>query len=97
MLTEQLTSASDSPVAIQDAVDRIEPDGRSGRGPTTAGDRARGAQRDRMGVVTRAVDAGIGWYHRRLSPRKGWACAHRVAAGGPSCPAAVRASYFGGR
>lgn len=38
------------------------------------------------------VDRAIGAYQRRLSPRKGWACAHRVAHGGGSCSAAVRTS-----
>lgn len=31
------------------------------------------------------VLAGIGVYRRYLSPRKGFACAHRVHLGGPSC------------
>ncbi|WP_092612563.1 membrane protein insertion efficiency factor YidD [Raineyella antarctica] len=38
----------------------------------------------------RAVDRAIAWYQRRLSPRKGWNCAHLVANGGQSCSAAVR-------
>ena len=44
----------------------------------------------RPGAPTRAVDALIGWYQRRLSPRKGYSCAHRVAHGGDSCSGAVR-------
>lgn len=32
----------------------------------------------------------IRMYQERLSPRKGWGCAYRVAHGGPSCSAAVR-------
>lgn len=43
-----------------------------------------------MTPVSRAVDALIGQYQSRLSPRKGWSCAHRVAHGGTSCSAAVR-------
>jgi putative component of membrane protein insertase Oxa1/YidC/SpoIIIJ protein YidD len=38
----------------------------------------------------RAADALIRLYQDRLSPHKGWSCAHRVAHGGPSCSAAVR-------
>ena len=36
------------------------------------------------------VDGLIRGYQRHLSPRKGYACAHRVLAGGLSCSAAVR-------
>lgn len=43
-----------------------------------------------MTPASRAVDALIAQYQSRLSPRKGYACAHRVAHGGPSCSAAVR-------
>lgn len=43
-----------------------------------------------MTPAARAVDALIARYQARLSPRKGYACAHRVAHGGPSCSAAVR-------
>jgi putative component of membrane protein insertase Oxa1/YidC/SpoIIIJ protein YidD len=43
-----------------------------------------------MSPASRAVDAAIRQYQRRLSPRKGWGCAHRVAYGGHSCSAAVR-------
>ncbi|PPK94264.1 hemolytic domain-containing protein [Kineococcus xinjiangensis] len=43
-----------------------------------------------MNRTARAVDAAIGMYQRRISPRKGWSCAHRVAHGGPSCSGAVR-------
>jgi putative component of membrane protein insertase Oxa1/YidC/SpoIIIJ protein YidD len=37
-----------------------------------------------------AVDRLIATYQRRISPRKGWGCAHRVAHGGDSCSVAVR-------
>ena len=40
--------------------------------------------------LARAVDALIAQYQRRLSPKKGYACAHRVAHGGDSCSGAVR-------
>lgn len=40
--------------------------------------------------ATRAADRAIVWYQVRLSPRKGYGCAHRVAHGGDSCSAAVR-------
>ena len=43
-----------------------------------------------MSPASRAVDAAIRVYQRRVSPRKGWGCAHRVAHGGDSCSAAVR-------
>ena len=43
-----------------------------------------------MNRTARAVDALIGLYQRRISPRKGFSCASRVADGGPSCSAAVR-------
>jgi putative component of membrane protein insertase Oxa1/YidC/SpoIIIJ protein YidD len=43
-----------------------------------------------MSLASRWADSAIGWYQTRLSPRKGWGCAHRVAHGGPSCSAAVR-------
>jgi putative component of membrane protein insertase Oxa1/YidC/SpoIIIJ protein YidD len=43
-----------------------------------------------MTPASRLVDAAIQHYQERLSPRKGWGCAHRVAHGGPSCSAAVR-------
>ncbi|NMR21139.1 membrane protein insertion efficiency factor YidD [Cellulomonas fimi] len=38
----------------------------------------------------RAVDHLIGLYQDRVSPRKGWSCAHRVAHDGESCSVAVR-------
>ncbi|WP_315096669.1 membrane protein insertion efficiency factor YidD [uncultured Cellulomonas sp.] len=38
----------------------------------------------------RLADVLIGAYQERVSPHKGWGCAHRVAHGGPSCSAAVR-------
>ncbi|GAA4986807.1 membrane protein insertion efficiency factor YidD [Kineococcus glutinatus] len=43
-----------------------------------------------MNPAARAADLLIGAYQRRISPRKGWSCAHRVAHGGPSCSAVVR-------
>lgn len=43
-----------------------------------------------MSLASRWADSAIGWYQERLSPRKGWGCAHRVAHGGASCSAAVR-------
>lgn len=43
-----------------------------------------------MSPVATAVDRLIAAYQRRLSPRKGWSCAHRVATGGDSCSGAVR-------
>lgn len=45
---------------------------------------------DMKDLPRRLVDRGIVWYQRRLSPRKGWTCAHLVAHGGLSCSAAVR-------
>ena len=41
-------------------------------------------------LPARLIDAAIAGYQRRLSPRKGYACAHRVAHGGDSCSGAVR-------
>lgn len=43
-----------------------------------------------MGPLTRAADTLIRLYQERLSPRKGWTCAHLVAHGGQSCSAAIR-------
>jgi putative component of membrane protein insertase Oxa1/YidC/SpoIIIJ protein YidD len=43
-----------------------------------------------MSLASAVVDRLIAAYQRELSPRKGWACAHRVAHGGDSCSAAVR-------
>ncbi|GAA1627626.1 membrane protein insertion efficiency factor YidD [Georgenia ruanii] len=43
-----------------------------------------------MRPATRAADAAIRLYQARISPRKGWTCAHLVAHGGQSCSAAVR-------
>lgn len=40
--------------------------------------------------AARLVDRAIAWYQVRLSPRKGYSCAHRVAHGGDSCSGAVR-------
>lgn len=38
----------------------------------------------------RAVDRAVRWYQEALSPRKGWACAYRVAHDAESCSSAVR-------
>lgn len=43
-----------------------------------------------MSAASRAADASIRFYQRRISPRKGWTCAYLVANGGRSCSAAVR-------
>ena len=43
-----------------------------------------------MTPAARAVDALLGQYQVHLSPRKGYACAHRIAHGGTSCSGAVR-------
>ncbi|AEE45955.1 membrane protein insertion efficiency factor YidD [Cellulomonas fimi] len=43
-----------------------------------------------MTAPARLLDRLVAGYQRRLSPRKGWSCAHRVAHGGTSCSAAVR-------
>lgn len=40
-------------------------------------------------VTTRLVVSGIRFYRRRLSPLKGFRCAHAVSFGGESCSAAV--------
>ncbi|WP_432496616.1 membrane protein insertion efficiency factor YidD [Kineococcus gypseus] len=40
--------------------------------------------------AARAFDALCETYQRRVSPRKGFSCAHRVAHGGDSCSGAVR-------
>jgi len=45
---------------------------------------------DRVSPAARLVDSAIAWYQLRLSPRKGYSCAHRVARGGDSCSGAVR-------
>jgi len=44
--------------------------------------------------AARLVDRAIAWYQVRLSPRKGYGCAHRVAHGGDSCSQAVRRSLL---
>ena len=36
-------------------------------------------------MLSRLALAAIGGYQRHLSPRKGYACAYRVAHGGPGC------------
>ena len=36
-------------------------------------------------MLTRLSLAAIGGYQRHLSPRKGYACAHRIAHGGTGC------------
>jgi putative component of membrane protein insertase Oxa1/YidC/SpoIIIJ protein YidD len=43
-----------------------------------------------MSPAAAAVDRMIRGYQRRLSPRKGWRCAHSVLTGGTSCSSAVR-------
>lgn len=43
-----------------------------------------------MSIPAVVVDRLIQGYQRRVSPRKGWSCAYRVAHGGPSCSGAVR-------
>lgn len=43
-----------------------------------------------MTIASVVVDRLILGYQRRISPRKGWSCAHRVAHGGASCSGAVR-------
>ena len=43
-----------------------------------------------MGALSQGVERAICLYQERISPKKGWSCAHRVAHGGPSCSAAVR-------
>ena len=43
-----------------------------------------------MTPLGRLADSIIRTYQVRLSPRKGWGCAYRVAHGGPSCSASVR-------
>jgi len=43
-----------------------------------------------MTPLGRLADSMIRTYQERFSARKGWACAHRVAHGGPSCSASVR-------
>ena len=40
--------------------------------------------------AARLADRAIVMYQRRLSPRKGYTCAHLVAHGGRSCSAEVR-------
>ena len=44
--------------------------------------------------ATRAADRAVVWYQVRLSPRKRYGCAHRVAHGGDSCSQAVRRSLL---
>ena len=46
------------------------------------------------GPAARLVDRAIAWYQVRLSPHKGYGCAHRVAHGGDSCSQAVRRSVL---
>lgn len=43
-----------------------------------------------MSLAAVAADRLIRGYQRRISPRKGWSCAYRVAGGGVSCSEAVR-------
>lgn len=42
-----------------------------------------------MSTPARIANTFIRLYQERLSPRKGWTCAHLVAHGGRSCSAAV--------
>jgi putative component of membrane protein insertase Oxa1/YidC/SpoIIIJ protein YidD len=43
-----------------------------------------------MTPAGRLVDSAIRAYQVRVSPRKGWRCAHRALHGGASCSGAVR-------
>lgn len=43
-----------------------------------------------MSPPGRVVDRAIATYQRRISPRKGWQCAHGVLHGGQTCSGAVR-------
>ena len=43
-----------------------------------------------MSPAARVVTYGIETYQRRISPRKGWRCAHGVLFGGDGCSGAVR-------
>lgn len=43
-----------------------------------------------MSPAARAVDRAIAVYQHRVSPRKGWRCAHGVLHGGDGCSAAAR-------
>ncbi|WP_158373432.1 membrane protein insertion efficiency factor YidD [Cellulosimicrobium cellulans] len=43
-----------------------------------------------MSLAASATDRLIRVYQRRISPRKGYSCAHRVAHGGTSCSEAIR-------
>ena len=55
--------------------------------------RARGtdaAYRDAMSPASVVAGRLIRVYQRRISPRKGYACAHRVAHGGTSCSEEIR-------
>ncbi|WP_240675068.1 membrane protein insertion efficiency factor YidD [Cellulomonas endophytica] len=49
-----------------------------------------GPRMDGPGVGARIADGLVAGYQRRVSPHKGWSCAHRVAHGGDSCSGAVR-------
>lgn len=48
-----------------------------------------------MGPLSRTAERAICLYQERISPRKGWSCAHRVAHGGESCSQAVRGFVVG--
>lgn len=48
----------------------------------------------RTSSAARLADRAVAWYQLRLSPRKGYGCAHRVAHGGDSCSQAVRRSLL---
>ncbi|PZR52608.1 membrane protein insertion efficiency factor YidD [Xylanimonas oleitrophica] len=43
-----------------------------------------------MSPAATMVDRAIATYQRRISPRKGWRCAHGVLHGGAGCSGAVR-------
>ncbi|MCP2265777.1 membrane protein insertion efficiency factor YidD [Promicromonospora thailandica] len=43
-----------------------------------------------MSPAARAVDRAIATYQRRISPRKGWHCAHGVLYGDDGCSSAAR-------
>ena len=42
-----------------------------------------------MTLANSLTITGIRWYQRRLSPYKGFRCAHAAVSGGPSCSTAI--------
>jgi putative component of membrane protein insertase Oxa1/YidC/SpoIIIJ protein YidD len=44
--------------------------------------------------AARLAERAVAWYQARISPRKGFSCAHRVAHGGDSCSQSVRRSLL---